>query len=93
MMTALRFSLKYKYLDQKNFESISNHIQSSNLPLKLNKFFSKKDINKILFFMGKDKKNNSKKINLILLKKIGLPLINMTFNTKKLKFFLNNELS
>ena len=93
MMTALRFSLKYKYLDQKNIESISNHIQSSNLPLKLNKFFSKKDINKILFFMGKDKKNNSKKINLILLKKIGLPLINMTFDAKKLKFFLNNELS
>ena len=93
MMTALKFSLKYKYLDQKNFESITNHIRNSNLPLKLNKYFSKKDINKILFFMKKDKKNNSKKINLILLKKIGSPLINTVFDVKSLKFFLNSELS
>ena len=62
MMTALRFSLKYKYLDQKNFESISNHIQSSNLPLKLNKFFSKKDISiKFCFLFENIKKIIQKK--------------------------------
>jgi 3-dehydroquinate synthase/shikimate kinase/3-dehydroquinate synthase len=35
-----------------------------------------KDLSKILSFMLKDKKNNSDKISLVLLKKIGSPLIN-----------------
>ena len=42
--------------------------------------------------MLKDKKNNSDRINLVLLKKIGKPLINQTFNKKRLKLFLKNEL-
>ena len=43
--------------------------------------------------MINDKKNNANKINLILLKKIGTPLINKQFSKEKLKLFLNNELS
>ena len=43
--------------------------------------------------MIKDKKNNSDKINLVLLKKIGQPLINQEYSKKKLKLFLKNELS
>ena len=39
--------------------------------MKLEKFFQKKEINKIIYFMKKDKKNFNEKINLILLKKIG----------------------
>ena len=35
------------------------------------KFFKKKDLNKILAFMSKDKKNNSNKINLVLLSHDG----------------------
>ena len=42
--------------------------------------------------MSNDKKNNTNKINLILLKKIGLPLINKRFDKKKLKTFLSKEL-
>ena len=42
--------------------------------------------------MANDKKNNSNKINLILLKKIGKPLINKKFDKKTLKIFLNKEL-
>ena len=38
----------------------------------LKKFFSLKDLNRILSFISKDKKNDSNKINLILLKKRGL---------------------
>ena len=41
--------------------------------------------------MIKDKKNNSDKINLVLLKKIGLPVINKEYK-KKLSKFLKNEL-
>ena len=52
----------------------------------------RKDINKILSFMSKDKKNNSQKINLILLKKIGSPIIDKKFNKNDLKFFLKKEL-
>ena len=43
--------------------------------------------------MLKDKKNNSDKISLVLLKKIGLPLINKEYSKKKLSLFLKNELS
>ena len=40
-----------------------------------------------------DKKNYSNKINLILLKKIGHPVIDREFTRKKIKFFLKKELT
>ena len=43
--------------------------------------------------MLKDKKNNSNKINLVLLKKIGSPLINKEYTKKYIGIFLKNELS
>jgi 3-dehydroquinate synthase/shikimate kinase/3-dehydroquinate synthase len=51
-----------------------------------------KDLNKILSFMKKDKKNNTKKINLILLKKIGTPIHKLEFNEKRIVTFLQKEL-
>jgi len=39
--------------------------------MKIRKFFKKKEINKIIHFVKKDKKNYNEKINLILIKKIG----------------------
>ena len=39
--------------------------------MNIKKFFKKDEINKIIYFMKKDKKNVSSKISLILLKKIG----------------------
>ena len=69
------------------------HILNSNLPSSINKFFKVKDINKILSFMLKDKKNRSDKISLVLLKKIGSPLINKEYSMKSLSLFLKNELS
>jgi len=44
------------------------------LPSKINKYFKIKDLNKILSFMTKDKKNNSNKISLVLLKKLDTQL-------------------
>ena len=72
---------------------ITNHILKANLPFSLKKFFKVKDLNKIIFFMLKDKKNRSNKINLVLLKKIGLPIINKEFDKKKITLFLKNQLS
>jgi len=43
--------------------------------------------------MLKDKKNSSDKINLVLLKKIGSPIIDKEYNKKNLSLFLKKELS
>jgi len=42
--------------------------------------------------MKKDKKNNTDKINLVLLKKIGSPIYKLQFNEKKITLFLRREL-
>ena len=92
MRTALKFSLKNNLLKNKEYNSIINHISNSNLPSNIKKFFKIKDLNKILFFMLKDKKNNSNKINLVLLKKIGSPIINKEYSKNTLNLFLKSEL-
>ena len=92
MKTALKFSLKNNLLKNKEYNSIINHISNSNLPSNIKKFFKITDLNKILSFMLKDKKNNSKKINLVLLKKIGSPIINKEYSKNTLNLFLKSEL-
>ena len=42
--------------------------------------------------MKKDKKNNTDKINLVLLKKIGSPIYSLEFDEKKISLFLRKEL-
>ncbi len=91
--TALNFSLQKNILDKNEYNLINEHILNSNLPSSINKFFKVKDLNKILSFMIKDKKNNSDKISLVLLKKIGSPLINKEYGKKSLSLFLKDELS
>ncbi len=90
--TALKFSYKKKFLNLKQFKFLENHINNSKLPANINKYFSINDLNKIIDFMVIDKKNNSNKINLILLKKIGTPIINKRYNKNDLKSFLKEEL-
>ena len=92
MMSALKFSFQNNLLKKNDFVSITNHINTTNLPSSINKFFKLKNIDKIIFYMLKDKKNNSRKINLILLKKIGSPIINKIYDKKKISIFLKNEL-
>ena len=62
------------------------------LPSKIKKYFKIRDLNKILSFMAKDKKNKSNDINLVLLKKIGRPIINREYKKNNLSEFLKNEL-
>ena len=90
--TALKFSHENNLIKDREFYSIMHHIKISNLPHNLGKFFSQTHLNKILSFMLKDKKNYSNKINLILIKKIGHPLISKLYNKNDLKLFLNKEL-
>ena len=93
LKTALSFSLRKKLIKKNEYNSIINHIYDCNLPSDLSKFFELKDINKVVNFMLKDKKNNSNKISLVLLRKIGSPLINQTYSKENLKSFLKYELN
>ena len=93
MNTALKFSKSNNFLSLNEFKIITNHIKNFGLPNNIKKYFFSKDTNKIISFMINDKKNNTNKINLILLKKIGTPLINEKFDKKKLKIFLGKELN
>ena len=43
--------------------------------------------------MIKDKKNSSKKISLVLIKKIGYTLINKSYNKASIALFLKKELT
>ncbi len=92
MKTALDFSFEKKILLRQDYQIINHHIKISKLPYSVKKYFNKKDINKILSFMTKDKKNESDKINLILLKKIGTPIFVKNFNKTQLKPFFQKKL-
>ncbi len=93
MISALKFSLCNKLIKYKEYQSVINHIKKMNLPSNIRNYFSEKNLNRIIFFMTKDKKNLSKKINLILLRKIGLTIINNQYNNNEIKKFLKQELS
>ena len=93
IISALKFSLKEKYLKKKEFDLIIKHIIEAKLPSQIKNYFSIKDLNKILSFMLKDKKNFSNKINLILLKKVGSAIINHQYKVDFIKSFLKNELT
>ena len=92
MNTALKFSHNKNFLKKHEYNLVVSHMIKSKLPNSIKNYFSSKDVKKIISFMIKDKKNFTKNINLILLKKIGYPIINMAYKEKYLKIFLNNEL-
>ena len=93
LKSALNFSLENNFIKKNEHDSIINHIYNAKLPSNINKFFKKKDLNKILTFMSKDKKNKTHKISLVLLKKIGSPIINKEYKKESLGLFLKNQLS
>ena len=90
MMMACKLSNKNRLLPNKEFDIIKNHFIDLKLPLSINKIFKKNEINKIVYFMQKDKKNINEKISLILLVKIGKTNKPRTFslNTHEMKKFL-----
>ena len=68
---AAELSFKKKLLPLKDLSLLKQHYLDMKLPMKIKKFFKRKEIDKIISFMVKDKKNLNNKINLILIKKIG----------------------
>tara|TARA_B100000902_G_C27231933_1_gene875313 strand:- start:420 stop:1370 length:951 start_codon:yes stop_codon:yes gene_type:complete len=93
IITALNFSLNIKLIKLKDYNQIIQHIIQMKLPSNIRDYFLPKNLNTILSFMTKDKKNFSKKINLILLKKVGSTVINNEYEILKIKKFLKKELS
>jgi 3-dehydroquinate synthase/shikimate kinase/3-dehydroquinate synthase len=93
IQNAINFSVQKNILNKNDYKSITSHISNLNLPLSIKKLFKSKDINKIVSFMLKDKKNKSNKINLVLLNKIGSATINREFNKQSLKFFFKEYLT
>ena len=90
MMMASQLSYKKKLLPINDLNLIKQHYFKLNLLMDIKIKFIKKEVNKILNFMRKDKKNLDNKINLILLKKIGKTneIINFKVTNKEMKKFL-----
>ena len=61
MIMASQLSYQKKLLPLKDLTLIKKHYLSLNLPMKIKKFFKRKEINKIISFMKKDKKNLNEK--------------------------------
>jgi len=78
--------------NQFNLE-IKKEIERAEKEIKTLKLSSKKNINKILSYMHKDKKNKNRKINLVMINKIGKVNYNSYFENKVIRKFLNIELS
>jgi len=92
MMMVSELSNKKKQLSIKELLLIKKHYFNLKLPMYINKIFRKREINKIVYFMKKDKKNINEKINLILLNKIGKTTKPKRFalNSSEVKKFLNS---
>ena len=92
MFCASNFAKQKKIINKNEFNKIIAHYKKLKFSFKIEKYYSKKNINKILSFMKKDKKNNNNKINLVLLKKIGQGKYNCEFNISEIKKFFIKEL-
>ena len=92
MMMASKLSYEKKLLSFEELSLIKKHYLNLKLPMNINKIFKRNEINKIIYFMKKDKKNVDEKINLILLNKIGRATKPGKFalSSNKVKKFLNS---
>ena len=89
---AVKFSNQSKILKNKPYNLIIKHLDKIPLNKNFNELFKVKDMNKIISFMKSDKKNNSSKINIILIKNFGQIKINYQINQNLLKKFFISEL-
>ena len=92
MKSAFEFSRNRKFIAYKEFDSAINHLNNSYFPISIKNYFTTRKINRIVSFMMRDKKNNSKNIKLMIIKKIGGPIIEKEFSSYTVKFFLKKKL-
>ena len=92
MKSAFEFSHNKKLINTKELDSAIRHLNNSHFPISIKNYFTKNKINQIISFMMRDKKNNSKNIKLMLIKKIGGPIIEKEFSGLTIKLFLKKKL-
>ncbi len=92
MKSAIEFSHNKKLINHKEFISAIKHLNNSHFPISIKSYFTTKEINRIVSFMLMDKKNDSKHIKLMLIKKIGGPIIEKEFSEIIIKLFLKKRL-
>ena len=92
MKSAFEFSHNKKLITYKEFNSAIKHLNNSNFPGSIKNYFTIKKINQIISFMMRDKKNNSRNIKLMLIRKIGGPIIEKEFSHTTIKLFLKKRL-
>ena len=90
--SAIDFSLERKIFKKKELELIVNHLDKSDFPQSIKDYFALRDLNKIISFMLRDKKNNSDKIKLMLIQKIGGPVVEKEFSRQIIGKFLRRSL-
>ena len=95
MMIASELSNKKNKLSSNELLMIRKHYLDLNLPINIKKKFNKNELNKIIYFMNKDKKNINEKISLILLNKIGKTTKpgNFALKSNEIKNYLNSYYS
>ena len=93
IISAAKFSMLNRLLKKNEFDLIKRHLSKFGLPLQIKNILLSNNLDKIVSFMKKDKKNSTKEINLVLLKKIGSPVFNSNYKEKKIHSFLKKELS
>jgi shikimate kinase / 3-dehydroquinate synthase len=81
MIIAATLSYKLGYLPLDHLDNIKNHFKLNNLPMSDNRMFNEK----IFKIIEKDKKNDNKKINFVLLNKIGSAFLSNNLNLDKIK--------
>ena len=91
ILSAAKLSKKLNILNDNDYKLILSHLSMLNFN-SIKKYFKIKDLNKIINFMLSDKKNISKKINVILIKDFGKIKLNYQFNPNTIKNFLISEL-
>jgi 3-dehydroquinate synthetase len=92
MKSAFEFSKNKKLITNKEFDSAIKHLNNNHFPVSIKNYFTIKKINQIISFMMRDKKNNSKNIKLMLIKKIGGPIIEKEISDVAVKLFLKKRL-
>ena len=92
MKSAFEFSHNKKLISFKAFNFAIKHLNNSHFPSSIKNYFTIKKINQIISFMMRDKKNNSKNIKLMLIKKIGGPIIEKEISDVNVKLFLKKRL-
>ena len=81
MIIAATLSYKLGCLPQNHLNKIKTHFKLNDLPMSDNKMFNEK----IFKIIEKDKKNDNKKINFVLIKKIGSAFLSKNLNLDKIK--------